>query len=829
MFFASSTHFATFAPLIMRPHFVQAQIVLVILLSFMCSNLHAQCSTTISTFPYNEDFETTSGNWTAGGTSGSWAWGTPAKPTISTAGSGSKCWVTGGLTGSGYNSCERSYVESPCFNFTSLTKPVVSFKILWECENKFDGVTFQYTINGGTTWQNVGAFGDPSDCHTDNWFNYDNITHLGNSGSCSGALATTKHGWCGSVFPTSGACQGGNGTGNWITAKHCVANLAGQPNVQFRFAFGAGNSCNAYDGAAFDSVSIYNARALSSGVKTVCTGNKTFSFTDTLANSCITSYLWNFGDPASGSNTSGASNAVHTFSSNGTYTVTMTGIGGCANAVTNTIIINTMDINTTTTNPLCLGASNGTAMANILNVPSATSTYTLMPGAVTNNTGNFSGLNASVYTITATNASGCVAAKTFSLNTPSALSINIAAGTTAAICSNGNGIINVQAFGGAGGYTYVLSPDDTNTTGQFSGLIATTFTATVIDANGCSKSLIYGITGGNGLKIKTLAITDISCPGKHDGTVKATSEGGVPPILFNLQLANVTNTNGNFTNLAANTYTLTVLDNDNCSLSTVVTITTPEIFKFNASPIQDINCYGDKTGTIKIAPTGGTGTITATLLPQGIVKTNNYSYQNLAEGTYTIVISDINGCTMDAVIPIKMLGKRTELIVGTRNTSCALNSTTGIAIANFNGGALPVTYQWSTQTAIDISTLNFLADDTYTVTATDILGCSASATFLIGKDNCCKDLRMSSAFTPNDDGVNDGFRIIGNVPLLLTKFEVFNRLGQAVFTTTNSSEIWDGYHQGMPCESGTYFYYVSYVCVEDGKPYTYKGDVQLIK
>jgi gliding motility-associated-like protein len=813
----------------MRPNFIKVQFVLLAIILCLNTNLGAQCSTTISSFPYVQDFETSSGNWTGGGTNNSWAWGTPVKPTISSAGSGSKCWVTGGLTGSSYNSCERSYVESPCFNFTSLTKPVVTFKILWECENKFDGLTFQYTINGGATWQNVGAFGDLPDCHTSNWFNYDNITHLGSSGTCTGVLATTKHGWCGSVFPTSGACQGGSGTGNWIVAKHCIANLAGQANVQFRFAFGAGNSCNAYDGVAFDSVSIYNAPTLSAGIKTVCTGNKTFSFTDTLANTCITSYLWNFGDPTSGSNSSGASNASHTFTSAGTYTVTMTGIGGCANAITNTVIINTMDLNNTISNPLCLGANNGNVSTTIINVPSASANYTLMPGAITNSTGIFSGLSANNYTVSATTASGCVASKTLSLSTPSALSLNTIAGTTAAICANGNGVINVQAFGGTGTYTYVLSPSDTNTTGQFNGLIATTFTVTAFDANGCSKSLTHSITGGNGLIINTIAVSNLSCPGKHDGVIKATSQGGVPPILFNLQLANITNITGNFIDLAANTYTLTVLDNDNCSLSTIITITTPEIFKFNTSPIQNINCYGTTTGKIAIAPTGGTGVITSTLLPQGIVGTGNYTFQNLPEGTYTIVIADEKGCTQDAVIPVRMLGQKTQLVINIKNTNCTLNSTTGLASASFNGGAEPINYFWSINTPPDLNTIYFLADTIYSVTVTDALGCSESSTFIIGKDNCCKDLRMASAFTPNQDGTNDGFKIIGNVPLLLKKFEIYNKWGQAVFSTTNSSEVWDGYFKGMPCEAATYFYYVSYICKEDGKPYNFKGDIQLIR
>jgi len=56
----------------------------------------AQCAVTISNFPYNEDFETSNGNWVAGGTFSDWEWGTPSKPVINAAGSGSRCWIAGG-------------------------------------------------------------------------------------------------------------------------------------------------------------------------------------------------------------------------------------------------------------------------------------------------------------------------------------------------------------------------------------------------------------------------------------------------------------------------------------------------------------------------------------------------------------------------------------------------------------------------------------------------------------------------------------------------------------------------------------------------------------
>ena len=71
-------------------------------------------------------------------------------------------------------------------------------------------------------------------------------------------LATPAHGWCGNSLATSGSCQGGNGSLGWVDAEHCMALLANQPQVIFRFTFGAGTTCNAYDGFAFDNIIIEN-------------------------------------------------------------------------------------------------------------------------------------------------------------------------------------------------------------------------------------------------------------------------------------------------------------------------------------------------------------------------------------------------------------------------------------------------------------------------------------------------------------------------------------------------------------------------------------------
>src|SRR6478736_2997677 len=130
----------------------------------------AQCGTPISVFPYTEGFEATNGGWTPGGTASDWAWGTPSKPVITGAATGTKCWITGGLTGSSYNNGEASWLQSPCFDFTSLQYPYISINVFWEMERRFDGANLQYSTNLGASWTNVGSVSDPANCLNDQWF-----------------------------------------------------------------------------------------------------------------------------------------------------------------------------------------------------------------------------------------------------------------------------------------------------------------------------------------------------------------------------------------------------------------------------------------------------------------------------------------------------------------------------------------------------------------------------------------------------------------------------------------------------------------------------------
>jgi hypothetical protein len=195
--------------------------------------------TSISTFPYYEDFESGPGGWEdsviAPSVNESWAFGSPAKQTIFGAASGTNAWVTGGLGFGPYIGNEQSYVFSPCFDLSALTDPVLRLDIWYESVDNQDGAVLQYSLDGGNTWTTVGDFGDPI-----NWYNQNTLNGQPGGGPI---------GW-------AGRTNTGTGSGGYLKAERDVPMLAGVSGVVFRIAFGA-NAFTNDDGFAFDNFEIF--------------------------------------------------------------------------------------------------------------------------------------------------------------------------------------------------------------------------------------------------------------------------------------------------------------------------------------------------------------------------------------------------------------------------------------------------------------------------------------------------------------------------------------------------------------------------------------------
>ncbi len=372
----------------------------IFLLVLMARWSFSQCTGGINSFPYTEGFETSTGGWTTGGTGNDWAWGTPAKPVINAAGGGTKCWTTGGLAGGSYTNSEASWLQSPCFDFSALQYPFVSFKINWETEQQFDGASFQYSIDNGNTWITIGP-ANYSDCMQKNWFNQDPVTYLS-------PLTTERRGWSGNKQPTSGSCRGGNGSNGWLTAQTIMPGLAFRPSVLFRFIFGAGSICNNYDGFAVDDIYIGEAPPNQASFNYICDDLGKVSFTNTSI-LCPTSFQWDFGDPLSGaSNTSTQENPTHSFTAPGTYTITLTvnGPGNAPSTITGEVTI--ISVSTTMLSAAdCQTNTGGSIMATVTGTNSAVNyTWNTNPPQ---NTKTASNLPAGIYTVTVSGTDICPA------------------------------------------------------------------------------------------------------------------------------------------------------------------------------------------------------------------------------------------------------------------------------------------------------------------------------------------------------------------------------------------------------------------------------------
>jgi hypothetical protein len=123
----------------------------------------------ITSFPHLQNFEISNGSWHTDGKRTSWQYGTPASLKISKAASGTKAWKTN-LVGD-YNNLEKSYLYSPCYDLTTMTKPMLSFSVALDFEDcgvdTCDVVYAEYSADG-KNWSRLGASGSGT-----NWYNKD--------------------------------------------------------------------------------------------------------------------------------------------------------------------------------------------------------------------------------------------------------------------------------------------------------------------------------------------------------------------------------------------------------------------------------------------------------------------------------------------------------------------------------------------------------------------------------------------------------------------------------------------------------------------------------
>ncbi|MCO6480930.1 MAG: T9SS type A sorting domain-containing protein, partial [Phaeodactylibacter sp.] len=431
----------------------------------------------------------------------------------------------------------------------------------------------------------------------------------------------------------------------------------------------------------------------------------------------------------------GATSATVTGLPAGVYTVTVTDANGCdiVDMITLTPISN-LTAMAAATPESCPGLNDGTATATAINgVPPFI--YLWSNGGITQ---TITGLAPGAYTVTIIDGSGCIAMATADVGAAPPLDISLSS-TEVSTCGAADGAATVTI--GQGLPPLAISWSTGASTATISGLAGGTYSVTVTDGNGCTANGSVLVIEPPAVSV-TVTATDTVCAGEATGMAAAMVSGGTMPFTY---LWNTGETASTIDNLPAGTYNVTVTDANGCQATGSATIAeAPQIVATISG--TEIVCGPGANGEATVTATGGTPPYSYTWS----TGESTESIGGLAEGAYSVVITDANGCTAMAEITIDVVdGLRLE-VVG-RDVLCHGN-TSGSILATPFGGTPPYIFSWSN--GATTNEITNLAAGSYSVTVTEADGCSTEATIVINEPPGL-DLGLSGTDV-NCAGDNDG-------------------------------------------------------------------------
>jgi len=486
-----------------------------------------------------------------------------------------------------------------------------------------------------------------------------------------------------SFLLTQGTPQGGNYTGPGVSNGIFYPSVAGSGTHIITYVYADANSCSSI---AYQTIIVNSPPTVSLGpFSNLCMNTGSISLS---------------GGSPSGGNYSGPG-----IDSNGVFNPSIAGVGqhiitysftdqnSCTNSDTTTInVLSSPQVFLNAFNDLCQDAlpdtlEEGYPQGGIYSGPGVYGNifYPSVAGV---------GTHLISYSYIDSNGCGDTAVNTITVNAlPTAN-----AGMNDSICSGTSILLTAS-----GGHSYLWSTNDTASTIAVTPLSTTTYSVTTTDVNGCVSTNNASVT----ISILPSPIANAGpdtsiCYGNN---ITLTASGGI-----NYNWSNSDTTAGIIVSpLATTTYTVTVTDSNGCTGIDDVIVNVNSLPLVNTGPDTSI-CYGNN---ITLTASGGI----------------NYNWSNsdttagiivspLATTTYTVTVTDGNGCTGSDDITV-IINPLPSANAGSDTAICIGNSATLIA----NGGN---TYTWSNNTNNDSLTITPMTTTSYTVTVTDGNGCTDS-------------------------------------------------------------------------------------------------------
>lgn len=319
--------------------------------------------------------------------------------------------------------------------------------------------------------------------------------------------------------------------------------------------------------------------------------------------------------------------------------------------------------------------------------------------------------------------------------------------------------------------------------------------------------------------------TKTACIALLNGAATATASGTIPPYSYAWQ--NGLSTTHEIVGVDAGNYSVTVTDGNGCTVAALATV--PIAQRPNVeSQVTPVTCFGVNDGTLTIVADDPNLLFSF----QGATPNPQTFYDSLWGGGDQYLVLDTFGCEwvqfflVDA--PNKIVLQMPNSIEAPMCDSVQLSATANTS---------PLTWSWNPPDFLSCTDCpdpiaSPFTTMTYYLMATDSNGCKALDSIVVRVDFDGK-AYIPNAFSPNDDGINDVFYVLGNCVSKVILLRVFDRWGEMVFEKSNTPPNdplygWDGKFKGKPVNSDVFVFYIT-IELKDGSTRIYKGDVTLLR
>ena len=491
----------------------------------------------------------------------------------------------------------------------------------------------------------------------------------------------------------------------------------------------------------------------------------------------------------------------------GTYNLVVTDANGCDDTLSVVLIEpDEIVISFTTTEILCFGDNDGSVT--ITNISGGSGSYTIEWsnfGAGMSQTN----LSAGDYTITVTDSNNCSASVTATIPEPPIFTINPVVEQISCFGANdGRIILNFQ--GGQAPIDFAWTDDPTAGV-ERNNLSPGSYTITIVDAVPCTITETFTILEPSALSLSANITNALDCDDPNSGAINLLITGGTAP--FTVNWSNGANTE-DLVDIPPNDYVVTVVDANGCDISETYTIIRPSPIVVDVDTETVVNCnafLASQNFTAQVS--GGVPPYTLNWSSGTVSGVNDEVMSTSQNGLVILEATDALGCvssyTFEVDIP-EFSDADFTLTSTAFDTFGIYSQIDPIQFTNTTMGDF-INVSW------DFGDGNFSNEENpvhsyaspgvYTVvqTVTFPEGCVYTRVITLAIEKGYK-LIMPTAFTPNEDGLNDFFRPVF-IGLDNMELNVYDTWGSLIYSETGEDiQGWDGKIKGELVENGNYYY-----------------------